>query len=137
MMTFNCLSISFSKILSSNGLEITIPNKAAKIIRGVAAKNCRKKFPDFRMEATINLSKLKIIKPHKRPNPMAAQMLSNTECKAYPEDNAAKIAVNKITPPIPACLLISVGVFFNKVMLLPEQITKNFCIQFMYKRYFV
>src|SRR5690606_17084489 len=136
MITFNCLSISFSKILSSKGLEITIPNKAAKTILGVAAKNCRKKLPDFRMEATMNRSRLKIINPHKIPNPDAAQKLSKTEYKAYPEDKAAKIAVNRITPPIPACLLISVGDFSSSLILLPEQTNKNFSNQSI-KRYFV
>ena len=135
-----CLSISLSKIFNSKGLEITIPNSAANINLGKAVRNCLKNPPFLRMDATINLSKLNIIKPHKIPKKAAIQILSKTVFKAYPADNAAKIPVNKITPPIPACLLNSDGDLRNMATLLPEHKIKNFCnpfIQLFIKRNFV
>jgi len=63
------------------------------------------------MDETIYLSKLKIIRPQRMPNPMEAQISSKIVYMAYAADNVAKTAVKKTIPPIPANLFHSLGVF--------------------------
>ena len=71
---FSCnktVLISFSKILISNGFEITIAMITAKIIRGVACRNSLPNLSLFRIVETIKRSRLKISKLHTKPKSKA------------------------------------------------------------------
>src|SRR5712664_1957976 len=117
----NSIPISLLKSLSSMGLVMTIEINIARTSRGKAldtslsfwaarSLGVRSSLKSaFLSEETIYRSRLKMIAPQSRPNRSDKGRELNTVYRAYPPENEARTAVERIVAPIPKYLFRSIA----------------------------